>query len=488
VGQSDEIYFDIAFLLIVAIAFAIRFYPSARMGAKSIDNYYHLLAARQIRNEKGLPRRLNGFLVEGTYSYPPVIHLVLALLVSEAPEKTRKIPFLIAPAFDTLSVVLIYFFVAMLVGKAEAVIAAVMYAVTPLLVIESIPISPRPLGALFLNLYMLLMFMYASTHNLWLFVPASVVCVPLVLLSHKMATQSMFFATIASSIVFFFIDPMISAFGITALPAGVGFTFLVSGGFYKKVLRGHRAMLSYHFRHGDYRDEKKFGNPLQIIQRWPWLAILALAAYLVGLSPPLTAELLVPLIWGIILIALTLLWRYGDNYRYLVYAVAPLSIVFAATMAALSQLWFIVLFTLAIVFSGLRLGHYFRRRTKDSPISDDLLECLKYIKSDKAHSSMGCVPVTLNYPCAYYSEKAVLGAEASPEPWEKGEDLSSFYKDENLLTELMSKYGTQLFLVDAADPAGISFESILRSSKLIESTLVRSCSRFMVYELKAKSV
>lgn len=484
----NESYYDILFLTIILAGLFARIFPIVRFDIRSVDNYYHLLAARQIWKEKRIPRKLEHFLFSGTYSYPPLLHLILAPIGARLGTGREKVGLVLAPIADIVSAVILYFFVESVLGEPIALIATLMYVITPILVIESLSITPRTLGALFLNLFIMIAFLYSYNHNYWLVVPA-ILSVAIILLTHKMAAQSLFFVSVASSAMFLVVDLSISAFVSLSVILGFFITLFFSRGFYRKVLRGHKAMLRYHFKHGNYKGEKKFGNPLQILQRWPWLMLFPLIIAISYSQPPIIEVPLVPLVWGSAFLALTMLWRYGDNYRYLVYGIAPLAIVFAVFTSSLLDSWRWTIIGISIALCTLRLSYFFSRKSMvDSIVTEDLLDCLSYIKNQESYQSFGCVPVSINYPSAFYADKAVLGAEAAPEPWERGLDFSHFYRDEDLLLELMSNYGTRLYLVNSSDPAGATFESLLRGSKKIRHSILHACGRYKVYELDNKSI
>jgi hypothetical protein len=479
--MSLSIY-DLLFVVIVVIGALIRIVPLLKLRLESGDNYYHLLAARQIRREKKLPSELGYFIFKGTYSYPPLLHLILASIQKPQHYDNRtRSALLVSPIIDVLSCIFLYYSVSLIIDPAIALLSALIYMSTPILVFESLPITPRPLGLLFLNAYLLCLYGFSSYHALELLIPASF-CVTGALLGHKMATQSLFFVGIFLSLVFVALDYSISEFVVISILSGLILALIISKGFYKKVFRGHKAMLGYHFKHGNYKGEKRFGNAIEIIQRWPWIFLLPIAFFIGNTQSLQASENLVLLLWGLFFITITMLWRYGDNYRYLVYGVAPLSIVLAQLLWASPELQRNILLTALVAGNALRIIVFFRRRSKESLVSQSLRKCFDFLRRQD-NFSIGCVPVSLNYPTAYFTEKKVLGSEASPESWETGIDLSGFFKDESLLLNLMKAHNTSLFLVDSSDTTGRIFESLLNTSKLLKSTLLFESGEFEIYEL-----
>lgn len=129
-------------LLLGIVTIATRIVPRlVRPYAVSSDAFYHMLAARRIReNRFRLPRRLRGLCFPGPYDYPPLFHYLLAL----APERMLPtVEMLISPAIDVAYVWLLYaalVYLPHLTGWQEARVAGqhawaitTLFAVSPAL-------------------------------------------------------------------------------------------------------------------------------------------------------------------------------------------------------------------------------------------------------------------------------------------------------------------------------------------------------------------
>jgi len=477
---SNTVY-DIIFLLALLFGAALRIVPLFLFRIENIDSFYHLTAARQIWNEKKIPSSLNSFLIKGTYSYPPLLHFLLAPIVGK---NKKSLALIISPIFDILSAILIYYVIQSNFNTEVALISSVLFLFIPFTVIESMSLTPRSIGSFFIIAYYFLVSFTIVENIIFELILASI-CVAVVLLSHKMATQSLIFSGLFLTLAYVLIDVETSIFVITTLILGSILSFIISKGYYRKVFRGHKAMLLYHFKHGNYFGEKKFGNPIQIIKLWPWLILLIIAIFLDNFYHLYNDEnLLFLLIWGLFFIGLSIVWRYGDNYRYLVYAMAPISIVFANIILQLQELT-IIFIGISLFLSFARIGLFIRKQRKNPLISTDLHNCFKYIVNQDKITSIACIPSTINYPAAFYTHKKILAAEAAPEPWENGIDYSNYVSKADTILELINKFQTKIFLVNSQDQKANEFENAVANSSLVDHKVLFHSGSYKIYELKS---
>ena len=467
------------FFIIISIGLAIRILPIILFKIESPDNYYHLTAAQQIWDEKKIPDYLKAFLLKGAYSYPPTLHLLLAPIVGRNKIFLSKI---IGPIFDVLNAILIYFVVSEFFGQEIALVSCLIYIITPLNLMESLAVTPRPIGLFFTTSFFLLAFISIFSNSILFLIMASF-CFMGVLLSHKMATQSIVSASIIISLFYILLDYQLSIFIMSALTLGFFLALVISRGFYRKIFRAHKAMLSYHFKQGNYEGKKQFGNPLEIIKRWPWLPILPFVYFISSLSLENNPHFIFLLIWGVFFLIITVLWRYGDNYRYLTYGIAPLSIIVSQTVWSFNDEIKFFFLAIIILLSLGRLSIFIRNQKRNRIISKDLLNCFEFIRTKKEYQAVGYVPVSLIYPAAFFTGKQVLGAEASPEPWEKGIDYSAYMENHELLLKLLKEFNIKTFLINLNDPRGRKLKSILEESKIIKSYLSFKEGTYQIYEL-----
>lgn len=477
----ENFSYNLIFFLILIGGFLIRVIPQLSFKIESPDSYYHLTAARQIWKEKKIPSKLESFLFEGTYTYPPILHVLLAPII-----RFKKITLgrMVSPIFDMLIGVLVFYVATDFFGEEIGLISFLIYVITPINVIESIKLTPRTIGQFFLTLFMFSVF-YVDSNPFQLLLLIPIISTAIVLLSHKMATQSLAMLVIFVSVVYLLVDYNYSIFLMCGLILGVLFTIAVSKGFYLKIFRGHKAILSYHFKHGDFRKGKKqFLSPVQIVQRWPWIILVPFAMIFLNFEEFFALKNLNFLfIWGVFFVALTILWRFGSGFRYLVFGIPPTCIFFAYIIwSEFSQIGLVFLI-LAAGLSIARIAYYLKKNRKKPLITKELENCFNYLVSAPT-KSVACVPASLNYQTAFFTEKKVLSGEASPEQFkEKRDYYSKFFNDDKTLLNLIKEFQTNTFLVASASVIGQEFEKIVMKSNLVTSTTLHDEGSYKILSI-----
>jgi hypothetical protein len=478
----DFMGYEYFFILILVLGFLIRIIPSFLFKIDSPDTFYHLTVARQIWREKKIPKKLNSFLFEGTFSYPPLFQIFLIPLIIK-----NQLIFgrLISPTIDIFIGVLVYLVARDSFGVEIGLISFILYLLIPINVIESIKLTPRPLGQFFFVMFMFSIF-YSTEFQIEFFL-ISIISVVGILLSHKMATQSLIMISIMMAGSFLFLDWNYSIFISTSLTLGILSTIVISQGFYLKIFQGHKAVLLHHFKFGDFRNgEKKFGSPFQIIQRWPWIILFPLPLiFSENITIFSNKDLSFLLIWGLFFIAMSILWRFGSAFRYIVFATPPLCIIFAYSIWTEFNDWVFVFLIFALGMSLARITYYFKRQYDNPLITHELHDCFKYLKN-LPEESLGCIPPSLNYQTAFFTEKKILAGEATPEQFEKKRDYFSFAKDEYSLLNTIQAFKTKYFLVDYKNPIGKKFETIINESKKLSSSILYERGSYKIYEISLR--
>ena len=139
-----------------AIGLALRLLLHLTGQPGGIDAWYFLASADALRATWRLPIHLPRYLLhEGPESYPPGFIVFLALL----PSAWRRRGFwLVSPVLDTIHLLVLYAVVHHLTGsRGIALVAGLVYAVTPQLIAETRNLSPRAFGALLHTTAMLLL-------------------------------------------------------------------------------------------------------------------------------------------------------------------------------------------------------------------------------------------------------------------------------------------------------------------------------------------
>jgi hypothetical protein len=215
-----------------AVALVLRLAPAWIAGPTfGGDRWYWRAYVDELRQERRLPPRLPRYLLDAGHWYPPVFPLLLAALPEGWLEKRDA---LAAVALDLLRFALVLVALGPLTGTANLalVAAGLAYATAPVLVSYNSQLNPRGLGALLLDAGVLSALHWWSSGSLW-GLALALACGAAVLLVHKMTTQVMWFLCVAAAL-------WLESPGLALLvPGSMLLAWLVSGGFYWKVLRAH---------------------------------------------------------------------------------------------------------------------------------------------------------------------------------------------------------------------------------------------------------
>lgn len=305
-------------MLITALHFSLRL-PGIKFVPRGIDAQFHLLCASKFSRGHA-PKKLGKFLVGDEYTHPPFLHFLL----SAFPEQLRPMAlFLVDLVADYCLALATYFVGLQVVPEYYALVAALIYCVTPASFIQSTSESSRPLGVLWHSLTILLL----SSQNILLMVGAVVTTV-LTLLSHKMATQTLFFTCLLMAPFLF------AANYLFPLPLIFGFVLalILTRGGYVKVLRDHAAIIAFHLRYGSWNRRRKLpGSPIQLAKLQPYFFLPLLGLWI---SPTafLSGNSLL-FAWYASVLVIFFAWLWGDSERYLAYAAVPTSILAALALS-----------------------------------------------------------------------------------------------------------------------------------------------------------
>jgi hypothetical protein len=366
-------------------------------------------------------------MVGGKWDYPPLFACLLALVREHMLEEHERF---VSPAIDSLLAVIAFTCAGLLTHSPWiALVAGGIAALTPVSVTESLTLTPRPLGAVLLTgaIASALWFLEVGGPG-WL--ALAVTAGALVLLSHRMASQTLFFLSVVLAVALrapvFLLIPV----------AGAVVAYLVSGGFYRHVLAGHIGELAFWRVHLGDRDD---GHPLRLLgignstsNERPGSGASGLPmnlrlpfVFAPALLPALASPLAQPLgwaplihgawIWCLTGLALCLLTStveplrfLGQGHRYLNATAVPASVLAAVVLAEPgSRALFAVLCLPSITMI------FWVLKTKQPNVQEErrLLSDLRDI-SRRLRESAGprvlCIPVGLASAVAYLAEVPVL--------------------------------------------------------------------------------
>jgi hypothetical protein len=380
-------------------------YPQLKFKYVGSDSFYHLQVIREIRKNKlKLPEEIDAYSVSGAYTYPPLLHYIFAIL----PEKYEMVLYRYFSAIvDTIQCVLVYGIGWVLFGRNAALISTVIYAVIPKNIGMTSSFNPRPLGNLFVSCSVVALLLYVHT-GMWMFVVLSVILNSLVLHSHKLSTQFLFFLSVVLSLCFGVKKGILGLMPIGTLLLGFLFAIIISKGHYMVVLKDHIRFLRFHFKSGNFSGKKIMGNPLNILKYNPWLFLLVFLVVKSNVFVSLNAILLVCVATSVFLY---FFWVWGDSSRYLEYASLPSAILCGGLLDNNIDAINSILFGVIVVMCIVAVCAYWKKA--NFVVDENFVKCLKYFTTISEKEKVLCLHVDGNYIAAYFSNQQIIGGEAN---------------------------------------------------------------------------
>ena len=231
-------------IFIAALSLIIQIRPRFSIRHFGVDGWRHLMVADYIRENKRYPKWMDKFLIESPSDYPPGLRFLLAAFPKEF---IREYEWLVSPAIDFIHNLFIFGFVYFLSHSLPlAVMAQIIYLSAPLTIMENSNLSTRSLASLLFSLTFIGILLFSISGG-WLLFIYCVVMVCILLLSHRMSVQTLFFTCIFFSIY----ELTFTYIGIYLL--GTLLAIIATKGFYLKILKGHLAMLEYWRQNIEFR-------------------------------------------------------------------------------------------------------------------------------------------------------------------------------------------------------------------------------------------
>jgi hypothetical protein len=346
-------------VLATTLNFGLQVWPRWKNRYFGVDNWRHLDEADVLRRTRRLSQgKPNRYLIEAPSDYPPLLRVVLAAIPKEILERWE---WCVAPVFDAIHHLLLFATVYGMTGNWKmGLLAQITYAASPLIILENSNLTTRSFASLLFTLGWLPVVWYAVS-GLWVWLLIGIVFLSLLCLAHRLAVQALVFLGIFTAIFHW------DWIWIGAILAAMGLAFVISGGFYRKVLYGQLAMLNYwrvnirnRFAHQIRGLPKRAQEEpdivfriYQAIRRAPFVAVLGANPMMLFLIPWwMDAQRLIPfgaglpgaflkelVVWASILWGLAFLIRQcppvrflGEGERYLEYAAFPNAILTAVFM------------------------------------------------------------------------------------------------------------------------------------------------------------
>lgn len=427
----------IVFISVVLICFILRaviFYGSKGYGC---DVFYFLTCRRNLIKNKKLPIILHNYLLDIEEQwYPPLFTLLLCLI----PEKVlHKYHWLLNPIIDCIHALLLMAVVFFITDDIWCtLIAGIFYSTSPALIVESTSMNVRPLTSILFSSCLLFLYVSLSSKSM-IFMIVTILLCGLLMLTHKLSIQGIVPILMLLSIMYKTAVPLI-LFIVSVLVV-----YILTGGFYKKILRGHIDILKFWRRNlhnlgaHQWYDSSLYAKPhtSTLMYKKGITGILKLVKIIGGYNPLIILLVLIIFLdprfvftnttfarfcflWitGIyavvcVTVFIPMLRFLGEGWKYIKYAVFPSSVFIAlwCVMRLYTMTWYTVslIGCFAIISSGMSIVLIVRMRKSLTmgQINQSFMEMLEFIRENNIDRIM-CVPTHLCDAVVYYCDKKVL--------------------------------------------------------------------------------
>jgi hypothetical protein len=440
----------LAGIAIGLLSLYIQIRPRLKKRHFGVDGWRHLLIADYIRRYKKYPHHMDKFLIEAPSDYPPGLRVLLSLIPKHILDKYE---WLICPLVDLCHIMLVFGFVYYFTHNLlVAILAQIIYLSAPLTIMENSNLTTRSLASFLFTLTFLGMLGFSMTGKAAFFIFACLMVV-ILLLSHRMSVQALFFVIIFFSVyeknIFYFL-----IFGL-----GVLIAIIISRGFYLKIFRGHLAMLEYWRKHIKYRyahevrglpekgakSNDMVFNLYQRVRSAPFMAVLTANPFVLlviafiflkkfnfgfdisyfkfpsFLIDKFAMWSLFLLIVGVAIRSIRFIEFMGEGERYMEYASFPIAIIGALTVYSGFQSPYFNLILIGflsfVVLGGLLPAFYIQQKViihdKERSITESLWKIFDYINHIDDEVRMMCIPQLMSTSVMYFTKAKVLCTDNS---------------------------------------------------------------------------
>lgn len=396
--------FEFLAIAVFAIAIILRTYLLAKYKWVGIDTFYHFVVARIIRNEKNIPESIDCFIVPEKYSYPPLLHIILSMFDTKKHQRLQYI----SPFADILSGLIIFLFCLNLFNLEVATFASALYLFTPITVDGSFSLGPRSLANLFFNASILsLSYYYFTGMNIAAYV--SMLFSALLILTHRLTTQSLIFSMMAVSVGFHSLVP------IYILISSVIISVIFTRGFYLRVLKGHIDFVKIFGKKLIHKESRKemtsiFPKPINFFFNMP-IFLLFMSTWML---PKSTIILKFFFVVSLSLTILSFIWIFGEGTRHMSNAISSFAILISVYLVNSSEYKFSILLVIICILISLFFTIYKIIRIEKmlnlgNITTNKMLEGFEYIRSQRKQGDiMLCLPLDITYNATYFTNCIML--------------------------------------------------------------------------------
>lgn len=441
--------------LIFLAAISLRLYLLVKYRWVGVDTFYNFLVAGEIRKTGRLPETINCYLFPEKYDYPPLLHLFLSLFDRRW---YRRLQYL-SPIVDIATGVVLFAFSLAHFGPDVAMLAVALYLFTPMTLDSSFSLSARSMANAFLVVSILALITYYQGGG-YPAIALSVAFSVLVLLSHRLTTQSWACVMVSFSVIQGSVTPLL------IITSSVIIATLLTRLHYLKVLRGHVNFLRVFMGKLTDPSKRKEMNPVidpvALLFNMPMIVMLPLLALHFNDAP---LKLLIT--WGLSLTILSVLWVFGEGVRHMGNAIPAFSLSIAVLLIQDYSYIVLALIIVSFVFAVYKLYRIERHPEMAKFTTPDMLGAYDFIRNHKAPDDvLLCLPFDFTYNAAYFTGCTMLQSSGG---FACGLDINQQLirmASEGKVRELIDQYNVRWVLISGKGVAGTVGQELYRKGAI----------------------
>jgi hypothetical protein len=392
--------------MLFAIVIALQGFRVARVNNRphTGDVFTYLRLAREIRRQRRLfPEMV--FYHTGEREILQLPPLMMALLVPVA-GLPYSVILSLAALLDVVIAGIVVFAGVVVFDLApwRAVLAGVIFLLTPINMVTSASLTPRALGLLWFLIFVLGMTLYAGDPAvLWFGVAA--LAVTLAFLSQRMVTQIILLLVPLIAGAFWLAG--VPGYGLMVLAVAVGFigALLLTMGGYWRVITDHVRRVVVHMKVGQQqRFRREFGNPRHILKANPWLLVLIASLIAGGRFGP-ELWLSAAFVAGMLLLAIV--WVMGNSVNHMFFASPFIAWLIVAALPE-GMPWLAAIVAVGVVCCVLVLREF--RLAATTQVSQAWLNCFRFIREQGLQGRTLVVPIVSFPPLIYYTPLVMVAS------------------------------------------------------------------------------
>jgi len=439
----NNAYLIFLYLILSAIFLSLRhLYQKLSNPVSSRDNYtFFNLIKNYKKNKHHIPKSLNQYIF-GKNVYPCLLSWILSFIPMKY--NTKIIDKYFNHIVDWGQLSLLFYISYMFTNNITiCLFGALLFILSPTFLMykaRTFLLSSRALGNFLFSLFMVISYLYILNSNIFN-ISFLIIFVSLILLSHRFASQVLFFFSVALTFIYGFEFLIIFILGLLL-------AIILSKGFYIQILKGHIGQL-YYFKKSDDRNDmvkgeseflkmmKFFINPLKYRNKFknriilgtiytPSLIILSYSIYYIFLNKvQFLSHIFFFSFWSIICLILLFITSFkstrflGQQDRYLEYSIIPLAylssflLVYETNYATISIYSFIFIISIIInIRFYLSKKNKQREECKSNSYNKSKKELIKFIKK-LPKSELVTIPLNFSHEIIFVTNhKALFNAGA----------------------------------------------------------------------------